>query len=226
MTDNPDSFDDLEADLEADATEPDLLIIGTGIYVYSQSARRWVNVSMGQFVPDITVINEMRRHVAATFDILDNLTSQLYRGQITLGQWQIAVASELKDAHLAQSMFAVGGKQNMSAVEFGRVGGTLADEYRHLSQFADDIAAGRVSAAQAQARIQQYGKAAQQSFWREYSLTRPGLINWVLHPADHCPDCVDLAAGSPYTAATLPTHPGAGETVCRGNCNCTLEDVA
>ena len=226
MSDNPDSFDELEAEIQAEADSPDPLATAVAIYAYSQLSRRWFNTVSGQLVSQATVVNEMRRHVAGTFETLNGITSQYYSGSITLEQWQIAVASELKDAHLAESMFAVGGKHNMTAVEYGRVGGTLADEYRFLAGFADDIAAGRVSEAQALDRVRQYGKATQQSFWREWSLTRPGLIEWRLHPAEHCGDCVELAAGSPYTAETLPTEPGAGDTQCRGNCNCTLEDVA
>ncbi len=226
MSDNPDSFDELESEIQAEADSPDPLATAVAIYAYSQLSRGWFNTVTGQLVSQATIVNEMRRHVAGTFETLNGLTQQLYAQSITLEQWQIAVASELKDAHLAQSMFAVGGKGNMTAVEYGRVGGTLADEYRFLAGFADDIAAGRVSEAQALARIRQYGKATQQSYWREWSLTRPGEINWTLHPAEHCGDCVELAAGSPYTQETLTTFPGAGDTQCRGGCNCTLDDVA
>jgi hypothetical protein len=193
--------------------------------VYNTALRQYVNAASGVPLVQATVTNEMRLHVAGTFDTLDVLTRRLYNGQLTLAQWQIAVASELKDAHLAQSMYAVGGKTNMGAVEFGRVGGTLADEYRFLANFADDIAVGRVSQAQALARIKQYGKATQQSYWREFAQASEGQILWVLHPAEHCVDCIALAGDSPFTRNTLPTFPGAGATQCRGNCNCTLERV-
>lgn len=213
--------DDFNTDEEAGLTRR----VATA-YAFNQLANRWMDTVTGRFVPNVAVIAEMRLHVAATFSTAQSVTSQLYAGSITMEQWQVAVASELKDAHLAQSMFAVGGKRNMTAVEYGRVGGTLRDEYGHLARFADDIAAGKVSEAQALARIKQYGKATQQSYWREYALASGSKIIWQLHPAEHCADCVDLENNNPYTADTLPTYPGAGATRCHGNCNCTLERAA
>ena len=194
-------------------------------YRYNNNAQRWVSTTSGRFVSNDEVNGEMRRHQEATFSTLDGLTRQLYGGNITLEQWQLAVASELKDAHLAQSMFAVGGKANMTQANYGRVGGVLADEYRYLSRFAYSIANGTVSEAQALARIRQYGRATQQSYWREFALESRAQFRWQLNPAEHCGDCVALSAGGPYTADTLPTYPGAGDTACRGNCNCTLERI-
>jgi hypothetical protein len=122
-------------------------------------------------------------------------------------------------------MFAVGGKANMTQANYGRVGGTLADEYRYLTNFANDILAGRVSEAQALARIQQYGNATQQSYWREWSTTRK-LVNWHVNPGESCGGCLDMEAQNPHNPDTMDKYPGSGATECRGNCNCTLEDVA
>lgn len=197
-------------------------------YRYNNNAQRWTDTRNGRFVSEQSVISEMRRHQNATFSALDGLTRELYAGRINLAQWELAVASQLKDAHLAQAIFAVGGRANMGNAEYGRVGGTLRDEYRYLSRFANAIASGQISERQALTRIRQYGKATQQSYWREYRLASKGEIYWNLTPADHCEahagayGCVDLANGSPYTAETLPTVPGAGATTCRGNCTCFL----
>ena len=53
---------------------------------------------------------------------------------------------------------------------------------------------------------------------------------WILDPeAEHCEsesgeclDCPTLAAGGPYTAETLPTYPGAGDTECLLGCRCAI----
>ena len=194
-------------------------------YNYSNQAQRWRDADTGRFVSNEAVNQQMVNLQEGTYSTLDSLTRRLYSGQINVSQWQIGVASELKDAHLAQSMFAVGGRNNMTQANFGRVGGVLADEYRYLDNFARQIANGEISKAQALARIRQYGNATQQSYWREYAQVTPSneQIYWRLNPADHCADCVSLAGGSPYTLANLPTFPGAGETICRGNCKCELE---
>jgi hypothetical protein len=49
-------------------------------------------------------------------------------------------------------------------------------------------------------------------------------FNWRLGgPEDHCTDCPVIAAASPFTAGTIFTHPGMGDTPCLGNCNCYWE---
>jgi hypothetical protein len=196
-------------------------------YAYNNTAQRWFDTVTGKFVSETAVVDEMRIHQQATYNVLENATRQLYAGQLTLEQWQIVTAHELKDAHLAQAMFAVGGKRNMTQENWGRVGGTLANEYRYLNQFAIDIQNGSVSEAQALARIKQYGNATQQSYWREYTLVSE-IIYWNLHPAEHCGDCLSLAGGSPYKPKDLNNVPGDGNTQCRGNCKCTIsrEEIA
>lgn len=51
------------------------------------------------------------------------------------------------------------------------------------------------------------------------------LVNWVLHPAEHCSSCEERAAGSPYDAHTIPWVPSDGSSECGVNCKCTLELV-
>lgn len=203
----------------------EILLVG-GVLVLNRQTQNNEQSRQGRFVPNREVVQEMRVHQLSTFDVLESLTRQLYSGSISIQNWQIGVTGELKDAHLAQSMYAVGGRHNMTSVEFGRVGGVLADEYRHLQVFAEGIANGTVSEAQALARIKQYGKATQQSYWREFAQASDSMVNWVLHPAEHCGDCLSLNADNPHDATALSTYPGAGDTQCRGNCQCTLERVA
>jgi hypothetical protein len=175
-------------------------------------------------MPDFDAVT---RHIETASQELAALTRQLYAGQINVAQWQAAGASVLKDAHLSASA-AARGISGMGSVEFGRVGGTLADEYRFLNGFAVDIANGSVSEAQALARINQYASASKQAYWREYTqmTARNEVVWWELNPGESCGDCMSLAAGSPYKPSDLTKFPGSGQTACRGNCNCTLRKAA
>jgi hypothetical protein len=195
----------------------------TSTYNYDKRSERWRNSSTGRFVSNDAVVGEMRRHQTATYGTLDSLTKQLYAGQINVGQWQVAVASELKDAHLAQAMFGAGGRRNMGFAEFGRVGQTLREQYGFLDRFAQEIAAGKISEAQALARIEMYGDASQQSYWAEYAERSSGLLYYRLNPAEHCSDCIAREAGNPYTKETLRGYPGDGSTKCKTRDKCTIE---
>jgi hypothetical protein len=177
------------------------------------------------------VINRVvNRQVQATKEVptseLRRATSQLYGGRITLEQWQTVVAYELKDAHLAQAMLAVGGKNNLSPATLSRLRDTLRKEYGFLNQFAIDIKSGSVSEAQALARVNQYAKASQQSYYREYAMLRTGrFVNWDVNPGENCSGCLDMQSQNPHDAATMTKFPGSGDTPCRGNCNCTLSEA-
>jgi hypothetical protein len=156
---------------------------------------------MSLFVPRDPVMDALTD--AATQE-MQRLTEALYGGRIEISQWSMGVADTLKDLHLSNAMVAVGGSDNLGFTEYGRIGGTLSDEYRHLYDFAQGIANGEVSEAQALARISQYGQASQQSFWKEYILAQEKLEEWADLPV-------------------LSQSPGDGSTQCHGNCNCTLD---
>lgn len=132
------------------------------------------------------------------------LTQQLYAGTITLEAWEISVAAAIKDAHLVSGIFGAGGTAEVGAGGFGRIGGNLADEFKYLHNFAEQIAAGDISEAQALARIQQYASASEQAYWREFgdAASRP---EW---------------EGLPE----LNQVPRDGDTACLGNCNCSLTE--
>lgn len=193
-------------------------------YVYDNQRRQWVNAQTGEPLNHDRVIDELRILQEASRQILTTLTEQLYSGQITLEQWQIAVASLLKDMHLAQAAFGAGGKDNLDPAALAQVNETLKREYTFLREFAIAVAAG-LSLALAINRILMYAIGSQQSFWWSlvHSLPPNARIRWRLGNAEHCDDCIRLANGSPYTAKTLPTVPGAGATECLSHCKCTLE---
>ena len=47
------------------------------------------------------------------------------------------------------------------------------------------------------------------------------LMRWVAQD-DACPKCRKLAAGSPYTADSLPSWPGTAESTCGESCRCVI----
>lgn len=195
------------------------------LFNFDNTAQRWRDSSTGRFVSNEAVVSEMRVHQEASYSTLESLTKSLYRGDISLAQWQIATASELKDAHLAQAIFAAGGRANMGQAEWGRVGQTLREQYGFLDKFAQAIADGTVSEAQALARIDMYGDATQQSYWGEWAQGRKGKkIYYRLNISEHCSDCLDRVAGNPYTFETLRGYPGDGSTKCGARDKCTMEE--
>lgn len=174
-------------------------------YLFNPLAKLW-RTATGQNVPSAAVQREIDRMKAAAAETLTGLTEDLYAGLLDIDDWQAAVATVLKDAHLAQAMFARGGRAFMGAQEFGRIGSNLADEFHHLTRFAEGIASGSVSEAQALFRIKMYGNATEQAYLREWAIQRR-RPEWNSLPR-------------------LNQVPRDGKTRCRGNCLCTVTEHA
>lgn len=99
------------------------------------------------------------------------------------------------------------------------VASLIGDEADFFGAFMAELASEAVSH-----RIGLYGGVVDSGMWRGWTTTMPegSKIDWVLGMAEHCQDCIDLAANGPYTEETLPTLPRNGDTRCLGNCKCTL----
>ena len=130
-----------------------------------------------------TSFDDVATHIQDAQRELEALTRQRYAGRIDLDEWENAAAGVIKDAHLSAATYAREGVGGMGQTEFGRVGGALADEYRFLHGFAQDVQDGKLSEAQALARIDQYANASKQAYWREQALMM-SEVWWVLNPGE------------------------------------------
>lgn len=112
----------------------------------------------------------------------------------------------------------------LSKIERRELEARINAQLKYLDGFAAELKAGRLTMAQAQARADLYSGATRGTF---YATRYPGLnaypgdggtpcmgnckcsleerkdgVYWVLHPAEHCSGCIDMASGSPYTASS------------------------
>lgn len=172
-------------------------------YYYDDAIHAWRSAATGRAVSTAAIQAEVQAHVEAGQAVIEELTVELNAGDITLPEWKMAVAHELKDMHGSFAMYGAGGRDAMSPSMWGRVGGNLADEYKHLQDFADGIANGTVSPAQALARAKAYGRASEQAYWRAFAETAPK---------------------SDPSLPLLRNVPKDGKppSTCHGNCNCQI----
>lgn len=91
-------------------------------------------------------------------------------------------------------------------------------------QFGKDIRKDKLRMPRQQ-RAALYGLSCEGIAWagRVEAAGSNDRIHWRLGHAEHCPDCLILAANGPYTKENLPTTPKAGDTECRTGCKCRLE---
>lgn len=107
--------------------------------------------------------------------------------------------------------------------DFERIRSTVQQQLHFARNMMDNIIR-KDTVMPIERRAAMYAHALDGSF-EEAAVSRMKgvLIYWRLTDAEHCPTCIDLANGSPYTPDTLPTTPRKGETQCLTNCKCFLE---
>jgi hypothetical protein len=180
------------------------------------------------------LVRELHDASATRFGLL---AQDAVLGKITPADFQAAMMTELRHLYNASSALAVGGYNHMTSVEYGRNGQILRGEYRYLAGFAQAIANGDVSLAQADARARLYAGKAYSRFWAEHSLQQEqaGMDEerWITAEdervcttavsfGDVLSGCRQLGEMGWVPIGTLPA-PGAGLTPCLGSCRCTKE---
>jgi hypothetical protein len=163
--------------------------------------------------------------IEASRGYLKNKTEQYVAGKITLPEFVTTVLPEIKHSHTAMSVIAHGGKINMGANEFGKLGSNLRFEFQHFRELWLARERGEVSDKQLLARINLYADAPYKTF--ENSLRaaeiKAGSVTEemrVLGGGKNCSDCPPLAG----VWVPLGSSPGIGEgTACMNQCQCSFE---
>lgn len=149
-------------------------------------------------------------------------TERFLAGGIDLAEWQKRVAHDLKLAHIIAASLGRGGREKMTFSDWGRVGQRLRSEYRYLTNFANEIALGNLSAAQIAARAELYVGGVKAAFYAGVTAAqKEDGAEWeqrLLGSGESCLDCIAWAAMGRQPVGSLP-EPGE-RSVCGNNCLC------
>ena len=130
--------------------------------------------------------------------IMGDYTRAFMNDEITLTQYYNQVVANLKTTYIDLYAMGAGGRNNMSARDWGRIGAMMKEQYKYLRPLFELIEQGKISPAQAAARLSMYINSANEALWK--ALTR------------------DLGFD-------LPAYPGDGSTECLTNCKCEWDIV-
>jgi hypothetical protein len=191
---------------------------------WDRNAKRYRDTDSGRFMPRADVLNLVQRSVDASGVAADQLASFVAGGNLSPADFAALFREEIKREYIRQYLLGIGGRQQMTAADWGSIGGMLREQYGHLPGFVDAIASGELSEAQIMARARMYINSAREAYERAHARNAEALgmteESWNLGAAEHCPDCLAFAAMGWQPIGTFP-EPGAGATVCLTNCQCT-----
>lgn len=188
--------------------------------IWNPKTRRYVR--SGRSLPP----DSIRRFVIETVGLArTRLTTiaEAYINHRNVAQWFTGTKAELRAMHTAMAMIAQGGKLQMEAKSWGKVGQMIRTEMDYLRQFERGIANGAVSDAQLLARVIAYGEAGRKVYENMVKAreAEAGMYaRRVLMPGQNCEDCIE-AASDEFVPADEVLEIGA--STCGVFCNCLLE---
>lgn len=182
----------------------------------------------GRYVARAVILGLLDAQVNATEVQMSDLTTAVMEGRITPAVWQEQMRTEIKRQVLQQTALGSGGWDRISQAGYGRAGADLRHLYTVISGTAIDIANGKISLAQAQARANEYAGHGRSHFYvAERETVKPSASNMMLIErrmlgagGKTCKDCVSFYGQGWQPLGVLP--PPGVDSVCRGNCKCRL----
>lgn len=138
---------------------------------WNPAAQRFVN-SAGRFIDPRTVRAAVDADLQAREQRIQAAAANLDANDPAgVDAWAAALRQNLKDAHLAHGLAAVGGRKHASQADYGAIGQRLAFHYGRLDAAAADVKAGRygddpASNAQFQRRLSWFSAAPRNTFER------------------------------------------------------------
>lgn len=156
----------------------------------------------------------------ASTDKVDLLAARVADGLMTADAWHNEMREELKGEYIRQYLAGRGGRNQMTQADWGSVGGSLAEQYRWLNRFADQVAGGNLTEGQIKVRsladlagiveerpfhevrrAAMYVNSAREAFYRAQARARG------------------------FEPSELPYMPADGNTICLTRCNCSWDFV-
>jgi hypothetical protein len=111
-------------------------------FTYNPASGRYKDAA-GKFVPNAEVRAAVDVALAKADRRASALLEQLRLRRISLADWQLAMQREISSVHIYNAVLAKGGKNAMTAADYGRVGNEIKRQYQYLRRFAEDIAFGK-----------------------------------------------------------------------------------
>ena len=127
--------------------------------------------------------------------VTDRLVERLFAGEINHQQWTLEARQEIKKSFIAQYVYAHGGPQSMTQADWGRIGAMVKPQYAFLRNFEQDLIDGKLSEAQAKARLRMYTKASRQAFEQGRAYAQ-GLPRLPAYPGDGSTQCLCIVSGA------------------------------
>lgn len=163
---------------------------------YDVGAKRYRDLTTGRFLSATAAVDLRDDFVQAQRDAMADLGRRLAAGELRIEHFEREFRERLKLAWTTEYVYGRGGRQAMTPDDHAALRGLIREQWQYANQFARDVQAGELSAAQIEARAKLYAGATVHGYERGREAAHDGL--------------------------RLPGHPASG-TACRSACTCSWD---
>jgi hypothetical protein len=163
-------------------------------FTFDQRTRRFRGPS-GRFIPWAEVRKALDFVIDAANADIRKTSKALQAGRIEVADFQSSMAASIKAAHVAATLAAKGGRQQVTAADWSTVGNRLKFQYQRLHSFSVELANGAPLDGRFLARAAMYGTSATGTY--EAILRRDDLASGLYdeerrqrHSKESCTSCI------------------------------------
>jgi carbohydrate-selective porin OprB len=194
-----------------------------GPYTWDARSRRYRS-AQGRFVSAAAVRAELDKSIDAAGRAMREASDALREGRMSLAAWELRMAEEIRNSHLASTALAKGGWSRMTPSDYGRAGREIRRQYEYLRKFAAQIASGQQKLdGTLGRRAELYLNAARGQYeeTRRRDEAERGMDEEarIRHARDSCDTCITEAAKGWQPIGTLRAI---GDGICLSRCKCTF----
>ena len=198
----------------------------TPTYGYNVKSGRYTNLATGRYVKAEQVRAGLDTALQRSQNEIMRVSRELQAGNMSVAEWQVAMAREMRDAHTASAALAKGGWAQMTARDWGKLGPAMKDQYGYLANFGQQIVDGeqRLDTLGFLSRANMYAQAARGTYhaFETAAMSERGMteVKSVLGMAEHCGQCIGEAARD---WVPIGEEVPIGERQCLTHCHCSLQ---
>ena len=195
-------------------------------FKWEEKQARYRDTSTGKFVKAETVTKLSTASIQATGDVAGGLAEKYTNKELRGREFKTIMRDEIKREVIRQYVLGRGGLERMDAKGWGQTGATIADQYKYLDGFVDELK--NLSQEQIAARAKMYINSAREGYekGRAAAVKASGAFteeHWVVDASkENCSGCLELQAKGWVKIGELGTFPGAGSTPCLTKCGCGI----
>jgi hypothetical protein len=193
-------------------------------YEWAPRAARYRDPATGRFVARETIRYGLDDVIRQSQNTITTASDDLRNGRIELADWVRVMQEEIKRTQLTGEALLRGGWAQLSPEDYARVADRVREQYEYLDGFMRDLRDGTIRTdGQFMNRARMYAAAARVGYHagqqeQVLSVGYTEELN-VLHPAEHCIECVECRNRG---WVPIGTNPPVGTRKCLGNDVCTM----